>query len=127
VANEERSGAEADAARPDGQRLRVTITRDADRMIVALDGDLDVYVASDARAHIDEAIERAVAHDIRRVILDASRIGFCDSTGLSTLVRASEGAAARGITLSMRELTRPMRLLLSLTGLDALLEPGSTR
>jgi anti-sigma B factor antagonist len=104
------------------QRLRVTITRDADRMIVFLDGELDVYVAADARAHIDEAIERSVAHGITRMVVDASRLGFCDSTGLSALVRASDAASVRGITLSVRELSQPMRELLRITGLDALVE-----
>jgi anti-sigma B factor antagonist len=84
-----------------------------------------VYVAGDARAHIDEAIERAVAHNVRRVVLDASRIAFCDSTGLSALVRASDAAAARGITFSMRALTPAMLALLHLTGLDALVEPNA--
>jgi anti-sigma B factor antagonist len=104
------------------QRLRVTITREADRLIVDLDGELDVYVATDARAHIDEAIERAVAHDIPRVVVDAGRLTFCDSTGLSALVRASDAASVRNISLSVRELSAPMRELLRITGLDDLVE-----
>jgi anti-anti-sigma factor len=104
------------------QRLRVTIAREPELVVVVLDGELDVYCASDARTHIDEAIERAVAHDIGRVVIDAGRLRFCDSTGLSALIHACDAASARGITLSVRELSPPMRELLRITGLDALVE-----
>ena len=56
------------------------------------------------------------------MIVDASRLTFCDSTGLSILVRARNDTARRGIRFSVRSLTEPLRELLRLTGLDALLE-----
>src|SRR6185295_15357079 len=70
--------------------LRITITREEDTIVVALVGDLDVYVAADARQHLDEAIDRAVAHGVSRLTVDASALGFCDSTGLSIILRAGE-------------------------------------
>jgi anti-sigma B factor antagonist len=103
-------------------RLRVTITREPERVVAELDGELDLNCASDARAQIDEAIERAVAHDITRLVIDASGLRFCDSTGLSVLLSASDTASARGIKFSVRELSAPMRELLRITGLDALVE-----
>ncbi|HEX4491752.1 MAG TPA: STAS domain-containing protein [Acidimicrobiia bacterium] len=103
-------------------RLRVTITRSAEELVVGLDGELDLYCASDARFQIDEAIERAVAHEIGRIVVDAGHLQFCDSTGLSALVRAADAAATRDITLFVRELSPPMRELLRITGLDALVE-----
>jgi anti-sigma B factor antagonist len=104
------------------QRLRITTTREAHRVIVFLDGELDVNGATVARAQIDEAIERAVAHGVDHVVVDAGQLSFCDSTGLSALVRASDAASVRGIALSVRELSPPMRELLRITGLDALLD-----
>ena len=41
-------------------RLRINITRDAGAIVVVFVGDLDVFVADEARAHLDEAINRAV-------------------------------------------------------------------
>jgi anti-sigma B factor antagonist len=103
------------------ERLRISITRDAGAIVVAFVGDLDVFVAGDARSHLDEAMSRAVAHSVERVVIDASGLGFCDSTGLSVLVRAHDDAEGRGLNLVLRDLSEPLRELLRLTGLDALL------
>ena len=102
--------------------LRITITREEDAIVVALVGDDDVYVAADARHYLDEAIDRAVAHGVSRLAVDASALGFCDSTGLSIILRAGEAASARGVTLSLRRLSEPVLSLLKLTGLDSLAE-----
>jgi anti-sigma B factor antagonist len=102
--------------------LRITITREEDTIVVALVGDLDVYVAADARHYLDEAIDRAVAHDVSRLSVDASALGFCDSTGLSIILRAGEAAAERGVNLSLRRLSAPVLALLKMTGLESLAE-----
>jgi anti-anti-sigma factor len=102
--------------------LRITMTRDADTVVVALVGDLDVYVAGDARKYLDEAVDRAVAHSVTRLVLDATGLGFCDSTGLSVVVQAQSMAEHRGVKLLIRNLSEPLRELLRLTGLDALVE-----
>ena len=104
------------------ERLRINITRDAAAIVVAFVGDLDVFVAGDARSHLDEAMSRAAAHSVEQVVIDASGLGFCDSTGLSVLVRAHDDAKGRGLHLVLRNLSEPLRELLRLTGLDALLD-----
>lgn len=106
----------------DTDSLRVEVLEGEESVVVALVGDLDSAVAGIARTHLDEAIEAAESRAGDQVIVDASRLTFCDSTGLSILVRAREDAARRGIRLSVRSLTEPLRELLRLTGLDALLE-----
>ena len=107
-----------------GEQLRISITRNADAMVVAFVGDLDVFVAGEARAHLDEAMSRAAAHSVGRVVIDASGLGFCDSTGLSVLVRAHDDAEQRGLNLVLRDLSDPLRELLRLTGLDGVLDRG---
>jgi anti-anti-sigma factor len=104
------------------ETLRVDVTDDEGSIFVVLVGDLDASVAGLARARIDDAFEGADARSVDRVIVDASGLAFCDSTGLSILVRAREDADRRGIELSVRSLSEPMRELLRLTGLDSLLE-----
>jgi anti-sigma B factor antagonist len=101
--------------------LHVTVTSDDATVVVAFTGDLDLSVANEARARLDEAIDRAVAADIPRLVLDASALGFCDSTGLTIIVRAREFAAQRGVRFSVVGLSGPLRELLRLTGLDAIL------
>jgi anti-sigma B factor antagonist len=106
----------------DTDRLRINITRDADAIDVTFAGDLDVFVADDAHAHIDEAINRAVAHSVELVLIDASRLGFCDSTGLSVFVRARENAARRGVHLTLHEISEPLREVLQIAGLGPIIE-----
>jgi anti-anti-sigma factor len=118
-------GARSDGARSDGarSRLQITITRGGSIITVALDGELDAHTVADARAGMDEALGRASAHDLASLVVDADALTFCDSTGLSVLVRASEAANAHGMSLRLRALSPPMRELLRITGLDALAEP----
>ncbi len=103
-------------------RLRINITRDAGAIVVAFVGDLDVFVTDEARAHLDEAIHRAVAHSVERVLIDASRLGFCDSTGLSVFVKAHESAKPRGVHLALQDVSMPLRELLRVAGLEPLVE-----
>jgi anti-anti-sigma factor len=103
--------------------LRFNIARDPTAIVVTLFGDLDVFAAVDARAHLDEAINRGVAHSVAVVIVDTAGLGFCDSTGLSVLVRAHDDAQRRGVRLGLRNLAPPLRNLLEITGLCQLLNP----
>jgi anti-anti-sigma factor len=103
-------------------RLRININRNAEAIVVTFAGDLDVFVADDAHAHNDEAINRAVAHSVERVLVDGSRLGFCDSTGLSVFVRARDAAAQRGVQLALQNISRPLRELLELAGLEPFVE-----
>jgi len=102
----------------DSDKLRVSITRDAGAIVVTFVGDLDVFVADEARTHLDEAINRAVAHSVAQVLIDARRLGFCDSTGLSVFVKAHDSAEQRGVHLTMQHVSEPFRELLRLTGLN---------
>lgn len=106
----------------DTKTLTVDVTDDEGSIFVVLVGDLDASVAGVARARLQEAVESADARSVERVIVDASGLAFCDSTGLSVLVRAQEDADRRSIELSVRSLSEPMRELLRLTGLNSLLE-----
>lgn len=104
----------------DGETLRITITRDGDTVVAALVGDLDVYVANVARTHLDEAVERAVAHALHRVVVDATGLRFCDSTGLAIIVAAQGLADRRGVRLTVRNGSESVRQLLGMTGLAGL-------
>ena len=104
----------------DSDKLRISITRNAGAIVVTFVGDLDVFVADEARTHLDEAINRAVAHSVARVLIDARRLAFCDSTGLAVFVKAHHSARQRGVHLAMQHVSEPFRELLRLTGLEPL-------
>jgi anti-anti-sigma factor len=105
-----------------GDRLRINISREAGAIVVTFVGDLDVFVADEARSHLDEAINRAVAHSVQRVSIDASRLGFCDSTGLSVFVNAYDSAEQRGVRLALQDVSKPLRDVLRISGLEPLVE-----
>lgn len=64
---------------------RVTIAdveRSADRLVVAVDGELDVHTAGQLRGRL----ERAIAEGVGAIVLDATEVAFMDSTGLGAIV-----------------------------------------
>lgn len=54
--------------------------------------------------------------------LDCSALTFCDSTGLSVLIRAHQHHQARGATLQLRNITPGLHRILSIVGLDRYLD-----
>lgn len=95
--------------------LIVRRTAEADRLRIALVGELDLANAKTAEAVLLEAL----ASD-KDVLVDLAKLEFLDSTGVSLLVTA--------LRLKRRHLTFvpsqsfDVRRLLSLTGLDARME-----
>jgi anti-sigma B factor antagonist len=73
--------------------LRITPIEDG----FELDGELDLAT----EAKLSEVLEPALAAG-RRVVLDASRLSFIDSTGLHCLLRAIRSADGRGRLVLVR-------------------------
>lgn len=86
-------------------------------------GDGVVEVAGELDIRTCEELERVagVPADLgERVVLDVSKLTFCDSTGLAGLVRLHKRAIANGGQLVLRSPVPRVRNLLTLTGLDRL-------
>jgi len=62
---------------------------------LTLVGELDLA----ARAEFDGPVERLVSAGERQLRIDLTAVTFCDSTGLSTLIRAKRVAAEAGCSL----------------------------
>ena len=95
-----------------GAQLRVEVDRDAPVRVI---GELDIRTCDE--------LERGVGGEVdsgRRVVLDLSRLTFCDSTGLAGLVRLHKRAGAAGGDLVLRSPQPRVRNLLTLTGLNRL-------
>jgi anti-sigma B factor antagonist len=88
--------------------------RESGSVVLSLQGELDLSVAIEARRLLEQELESG--HD---VVIDLAGLEFVDSTGLVTLLRASERAAVLERQL---QVTGPYQIqvqrLLRLTGLD---------
>ncbi|HEX6787141.1 MAG TPA: STAS domain-containing protein, partial [Acidimicrobiales bacterium] len=64
--------------------LSVDLTEEGDLTILTVRGELDAYSAST----LDAAFDQALADGARQMVLDLSEVGFIDSSGLRSMIRA---------------------------------------
>ncbi|MFG2825760.1 STAS domain-containing protein [Kitasatospora sp. NPDC048365] len=62
-------------------------------------------------------LARALEHRPRRLVVDLSRLDFCDTAGLNSLLRIQESARA-DTRLVLAAPSRPVQGLLDITGTD---------
>lgn len=78
--------------------LRVRSRRpEPTRTVVELDGEVDMLTAPLLVERLDEHLNE----DVRRIVLDLSRLRFLSASGLSVLVAADDCAHARGVAISL--------------------------
>ena len=85
--------------------------------VVAAPGFIDISNAE----MVDAAFLRAAGWGYATIAADMSATQFCDSSGLSALVRAHDRTRQEGGQLRLAALTAPVMRLLAVTGLDRLL------
>jgi anti-sigma B factor antagonist len=86
--------------------------------VVTAPAEVDVANAALMRA----ALLRAVAGGHATIILDMTATQFCDSAGLSVLIRGHRRALAEGASLRVVTSTPQLARILDVTGLDRLLQ-----
>lgn len=96
----------------------VTTTSTARGIVVALAGELDLMVEDRAA----QALRDAAAGDPPVLIVDLSRLGFIDSTGVRLLIDANRRARAGGRRLVLVLGKPEAQPLLSISGIDQHLE-----
>ncbi len=77
-------------------------------------GDLDAATADT----LDAAFDDVVGGGARRVVVDLAAVTFLDSTGLRSLVRAATELEGAGGSLRCAPLSRQVRRVLEVSGLD---------
>jgi anti-sigma B factor antagonist len=99
----------------DGSRVELSVTRQAtsDVVVVAVDGEVDVYAAPALRDGLTELLQNGSS-----VVVDLSEVGFLDSTGLGALVAARTAAAEQGAALPLVCTHQRILKLFTITGLD---------
>ncbi len=95
--------------------LHVRIIDVVDGMLTAgLDGELRYGTCGPAL----ELLTDAIGHGETRIVLDLSRLGFCDSEGLRLLIQLQERTAAAGGWLRLAEPSSWILQLLAISRLD---------
>lgn len=91
--------------------LTIGVAREADRVVLSLDGELDMANAP----HLQQAIDGEDA-GTRAVVLDLQRLTFLDSTGLRVILAARERCQERGQQFAITRGSEQVQRLLSVTG-----------
>jgi anti-anti-sigma factor len=94
------------------EQLRIDVRHEADRVIVLLDGELDMATA--------ELLQQAVAgvdgEGETLIVLDLQQLRFIDSTGLRSVLSVLERCRKRGQGFAITPGSQQVQRLLSVTG-----------
>jgi len=101
--------------------LRIDVSHEADRVIVSLDGELDMANAPLLESSIQSADVTAKA-----IVLDLQHLQFIDSTGLRILLAAQERCQEQGQQFAITQGSEQVQRLLSITGVSAHLRTLAT-
>lgn len=96
------------------QDLTVRVSTQAGYAVVTVIGSIDVTT----RALLDEGLDEASRLTRLAVIVDLSRVEFCDSTGLNAFTQAHRRATARGITMVVAGLRKRVEHVFAVTRLE---------
>ncbi len=96
----------------DGDQLTIDVRRDTDRVVVVLDGELDMATAPRLQGAIDDP---GVA-SMPGIVLDLRELQFIDSTGLRVILAALQACRERGQEFAITRGSAQVERLLSITG-----------
>ena len=106
------------------QLFNVTVGEvDHTTVVLELAGELDIYTGP----LLGTAVEKATGNGYRRMVLDLTRLGFLDSTGLGLMVDAQRRMHAKQGTVSVVCASDNVLQVFKLTGLDSVLSIVDTR
>lgn len=96
-------------------RLSVAVERQGQCAILTPAGELDHHTAELLR----EPLEQSVDEGCTKLVVDGSRLEFCDSTGLNVLLSARLKAEAVGGGVHLAALTPVVARVFEITGAQA--------
>jgi anti-sigma B factor antagonist len=99
-----------------------TETKSAGVVVVRVEGQLIVG----NRTELKELVQRALEGGARKFLLDFSKTGYIDSSGLGALVSISKKVREEGGELRLAGLNDDLRSLFELTKLDTLFAIAET-
>ncbi len=96
------------------QQLRVATRRGADRLILELEGELDMVTAP----LLQDAVSGADLEGADALVIDLRGVSFMDSTGLKAIFSARNAVQEHGRQFAITPGSPQVRRLLELTRLD---------
>lgn len=96
-------------------RLTVDVRHHGVSAVVTPEGELDHHTAD----LLSEPLERSVADGYSRLVVDCSRLDFCDSTGLNVLLGARLKAEAAGGGVHLAGMRPVVSRVFEITGVGA--------
>jgi anti-sigma B factor antagonist len=100
--------------------MQLTVTQPAETVVsvVSVDGEVDVHSAPQLR----EGVTAQLASASSAVVVDLTKVGFLDSTGLGALVSARTAAGEKGVALPLVCTSARILKLFTITGLDGVFD-----
>jgi anti-sigma B factor antagonist len=89
------------------------ITESEGRLIVALEGEIDLEQAGAVRRALLDALKKG-----RNVLVDLSQVTYIDSSGIASLVEGLQVAKRQKIDLALVSVSQRVRRVLELARLD---------
>ena len=96
---------------------------DADRHVVAVRGEIDLFTAPDLKSALSDAMESG--HD--RIVVDLTDTTFLDSTALGVLIGAVKRLRSRDGRLTLVNTDQNIAKTFEITGLDQIFSISQTR
>src|SRR5262245_46770897 len=93
--------------------LTVDVTEEGGATVLTVRGELDAYSAP----MLDAAFDDALSNGAQRLVLDLSGVGFIDSSGLRSMIRARKQVGDAPEALTIRNPQAATVRLLDITGL----------
>ncbi|MBP2704924.1 STAS domain-containing protein [Microbispora sp. RL4-1S] len=95
-------------------KLRLARQSHSNAVVVAVEGELDLFTAPFLR----EEVRDAIRDDGPSLVLDLAALSFMDSSGLSVLIEAWRISASQGGAVCLAAPQPPVARILKTTGLD---------
>lgn len=97
-----------------GAPLTVRATRDGDRAVLRLVGEVDISNSQRLRGRLNDLLAPGRSDEVRALVVDLSGLEFLDLSGLQALLDARTAVRRRGGSMVLRRPTRRVRRLLDL-------------
>jgi anti-sigma B factor antagonist len=94
--------------------LLIDVSREADRVVLRLDGELDLASVP----LLESEVESATLDDPARIVLDLRGLEFIDSTGLRAILLQDKRSTERGQTFALVRGSEQVQRLMRMTGVD---------
>ncbi len=103
--------------------MNVTVEPLVKGVLLAVEGQVDMHTSPELRARLRESLERKASP----IVVDLTKVGFIDSSGLATLIEALQAVGKYGGRLRLCGLAPAVKNLFKLSNLISIFDIRETR